>query len=99
MANAAGRGIINGGDVGANGVSTGDPTVNICANGRVTMSDGSQLVADTLRAENSAGNPCVFWDVFANRLLQRFEPRVRELRARSGDDAGRHPAAVPVDHV
>ena len=62
------RGIIRGGNVGANGVNANNPTVNICANGRVTMSEGSQLVADTLRAENSAGNPCVFWDVFANRL-------------------------------
>ena len=69
-ANLAGRGIIRGGNVGANGLDPGDPdpTVNICANGRVTMSEGSQLVADTLRANDSPGNPCVFWDVFANRL-------------------------------
>lgn len=67
-ANLSGRGIIDGGNVGSNGVDPNNPTVNVCANARVTMSQGSQLVADTLRADNTPGNPCVFWDVFANRL-------------------------------
>jgi hypothetical protein len=65
--NATGRGIIRGGNVGSNGVDTGDPdpTINICANGRAVMSDGSQVVGDTVRFARE----CDFWDLFANRVV------------------------------
>jgi hypothetical protein len=69
----AARGIISGGNVGANGVKPLqrgiEPNVNICVNGRTTMDVGSQLVADGLRAQHAPGQPCVFWDVFANVLV------------------------------
>src|SRR5438874_1272430 len=51
-AEAPGRGVIHGGDVGAGGVDAnpGDssPVLNICANDAVTMDADSQLVADTM---------------------------------------------------
>jgi hypothetical protein len=57
-----GRGVIQGGDVGANGLgSSSSPTINICANKHVTMSDFSQLVGDVVRFTSN----CTFWDMFA----------------------------------
>ena len=50
------RGIISGGNVGTNG------DANPCANGHLTMDDGTQLVANTLRATNL----CNVWDIYAN---------------------------------
>ncbi len=52
----ASRGIISGGNVGANG------DANPCANGHLTMDDGTQLVANSLRASDL----CDVWDIFAN---------------------------------
>jgi hypothetical protein len=64
-----GRGIITGGDVGANGVDTApedsSPILNICANNPVTMDPGSQVNADTLRINT----PCTIWDVYANTVV------------------------------
>jgi hypothetical protein len=74
--NVPGRGLIRGGDVGANGVdaqlrSVGvlagalDATVNICANKHISMSEGSQVVGDTVRFSSD----CTFWDLFANNII------------------------------
>ncbi|HEX5096511.1 MAG TPA: hypothetical protein VFX21_10875 [Acidimicrobiia bacterium] len=68
-AESAGRGIISGGNVGANGIDT-DPAdsevvVNICANHNVTMDHRSQLVGDSVRATDG----CHVWDVYANSLI------------------------------
>ena len=62
------RGIIKGGDVGAGGIDTtpnnSSPILNICANAAVTMDDGTQVNADTMRITNL----CKVWDVYANKL-------------------------------
>jgi hypothetical protein len=61
-----GRGVIKGGDIGANGLGgSSNPTVNICANKHVTMSDFSQVVGDVVRFTNN----CTFWDLFANQVI------------------------------
>jgi hypothetical protein len=90
----AGRGLILGGNVGANGVKPvrrgTDPNVNICANGRVRMSEGSQLVADALRAEDAPNNPCIFWDVFANVLVGASDL--------GSPNSGPNPVTLPVVH-
>lgn len=63
-----GRGEIHGGDVGAGGVdntpNNSSPTLNICANDKVVMDPGSQVVADSMRISNL----CTVWDVYANHL-------------------------------
>jgi hypothetical protein len=68
-AQTAGRGIITGGDVGANGIDStpdnSDAILDICANDKVTMDPGSQLNADTMRISHL----CNVWDVFANKLV------------------------------
>ena len=56
------RGIISGGNVGANGEA------NPCANGRLTMDDGTQLTANNLRASDL----CDVWDIFANSTSGAF---------------------------
>jgi LPXTG-motif cell wall-anchored protein len=72
----AGRGEIRGGNIGANGIdaqlrsrgilrSSLDATVNICANKHITMSEGSQVVGDTVRFSSD----CTFWDLFANNII------------------------------
>ena len=71
-------GFIRDGNVGANGndvelrqrgklptLEGSDVTVNICANARATMSEGSQVVGDTVRF----ARPCTFWDLFANSVV------------------------------
>jgi hypothetical protein len=72
-------GFIRDGNVGANGnhaellqrgklptLEGSDVTVNICANERATMSEGSQVVGNTVRF----ARPCTFWDLFANAVGQ-----------------------------
>ena len=58
----ASRGIISGGNVGANGEASP------CANGRLTMDDGTQLTANNLRASDL----CSVWDIFANSTSGAF---------------------------
>jgi hypothetical protein len=64
----AGRGVIAGGDVGAGGVDPhpddSQPVLSICANHAVTMEDGAQVAAHTMRITAR----CDVWDVYANTV-------------------------------
>jgi hypothetical protein len=64
---AGDRGIISGGNVGANGVglSSGEPSVAICSNGTATMSDGTQMVGAVVRFTPL----CDVYDAFFNTNL------------------------------
>jgi uncharacterized repeat protein (TIGR01451 family) len=64
---AGDRGIIDGGNVGANGVGldSGTPEIAICTNGTARMSDGTQMVGDTVRFTPL----CDVWDAFFNTNL------------------------------
>jgi hypothetical protein len=65
--NDADKGFVRGGNIGANGTvgTSNDATVNICANGDLKMSDGSQVVGDRVRFSQQ----CFFWDLFANEIV------------------------------
>ena len=64
---AATRGLIQGGNVGAEGLG-GDPNavdLAICSNGAATMDPDTQVVAPTMRLTNL----CNVWDVYTNSLV------------------------------
>ena len=65
--NDADKGFVRGGNIGANGSvgTSNDATVNICANGDLKMSEGSQVVGDRVRFSQT----CFFWDLFANEIV------------------------------
>ena len=67
LGQAATRGLIQGGNVGAEGLG-GDPNavdLAICSNGAATMDPGTQVVAPTMRLTNL----CKVWDVYTNSLV------------------------------
>src|SRR5262249_28166250 len=63
--NATGRGQFRGGNIGANGGAGGTPAdVDICANGKVIMDSGTQVVGYDMNITNN----CTVWDVYSTNV-------------------------------